>query len=464
MANLKNITELPLAESAEGLNLIVNDSGFAKQIAASAVGAQADFNVTDENSPAYIKNKPSVVQADWAETDENNPAFVKNKPGVAQPDWNENDESKAAFIKNKTHWKEEETIFKWDGNIEGLETATLIRQEAATTEIILKQNFYKVSDDIPNDSDIIGATMKVANWEALGPPPSFPSESIIASDQDSGMIILDDGSTLLGEPLQNCKMIISAVGPLVLIAEDSISYSDQPDDNIIVNINIPSKGVYVWHFSSEEFFPPEEVPPVSIYCTSIINRKYYTLDENYLPDEIKAGRVYPESYHGEIFNDYVDNEASGDYSHAEGYGTIARGNYSHAEGQHTTATGVGAHAEGRWATASGNYSHAEGESTIASGVYSHAEGYETSARSSYQHAQGKYNVEDFGRKYAHIVGNGTADNARSNAHTLDWNGNAWYAGTVKCAGIILTSPNGTEYQITIADDGTLSANAIPMPS
>ena len=58
MANLKNITDLPVAESAEGLNLIVNDNGSAKQIAASAVGAQADWAVTDESSPAFIKNKP----------------------------------------------------------------------------------------------------------------------------------------------------------------------------------------------------------------------------------------------------------------------------------------------------------------------------------------------------------------------------------------------------------------------
>lgn len=80
MINLKNITDLPVAESAEGLNLIVNDNGAAKQIAASAVGAQADFAVTDENSPAFIKNKPEVVQADWAVEDETSAAFIKNKP------------------------------------------------------------------------------------------------------------------------------------------------------------------------------------------------------------------------------------------------------------------------------------------------------------------------------------------------------------------------------------------------
>lgn len=60
MANLKNITELPVAESADGLNLIVNDNGAAKQIAASAVGAQADWAVTDETSPAYVRNKPMI--------------------------------------------------------------------------------------------------------------------------------------------------------------------------------------------------------------------------------------------------------------------------------------------------------------------------------------------------------------------------------------------------------------------
>lgn len=58
MANVKNITELPVAESADGLNLIVNDNGSAKQIAASAVGAQADWAETDETSPAFVKNKP----------------------------------------------------------------------------------------------------------------------------------------------------------------------------------------------------------------------------------------------------------------------------------------------------------------------------------------------------------------------------------------------------------------------
>jgi hypothetical protein len=41
MVNLKNITELPLAESANNLKFIVNDNGSAKQIAANNIGAGA---------------------------------------------------------------------------------------------------------------------------------------------------------------------------------------------------------------------------------------------------------------------------------------------------------------------------------------------------------------------------------------------------------------------------------------
>ena len=93
---------------------------------------------------------------------------------------------------------------------------------------------------------------------------------------------------------------------------------------------------------------------------------------------------------------------------------VASGNYSHAEGSYTTA--------------SGGYSHAEGTYTTASGYYSHAEGYRTIARGPYQHVSGRHNIEDTAGTYAEIIGNGTNSNARSNARTLDWNGNEVLAG------------------------------------
>ena len=70
----------------------------------------------------------------------------------------------------------------------------------------------------------------------------------------------------------------------------------------------------------------------------------------------------------------------------------------------------------------------------AAGKYSHAEGFNTKASSFAQHVQGKYNIEDTEDKYSHIVGNGVSSSKRSNAHTLDWNGNAWYQGNVSIEG------------------------------
>lgn len=128
-----------------------------------------------------------------------------------------------------------------------------------------------------------------------------------------------------------------------------------------------------------------------------------------------------------------DVEASGDCSHAEGDSTTASGENSHSEGKYTTASGKSSHAEGDSTTASAYCSHAEGNCTTASGENSHAEGASTIASSQNQHVQGKYNIEDLNGTYAHIVGNGE-DGKNSNAHTLDWQGNAWYSGKLSQEG------------------------------
>lgn len=120
--------------------------------------------------------------------------------------------------------------------------------------------------------------------------------------------------------------------------------------------------------------------------------------------------------------------ASGTTSHAEGSGTTASSSNSHAEGGYTKASGYCSHAEGSNSKALGEASHAEGNITKASGNYSHAEGFYTTASVEAQHVQGKYNISD--TTSAHIVGNGSSDSNRSNVHTLDWQGNAWFAGDV----------------------------------
>lgn len=105
------------------------------------------------------------------------------------------------------------------------------------------------------------------------------------------------------------------------------------------------------------------------------------------------------------------------------------GNYSLVEGENNVAAGAAAHAEGAQTTASGFRSHSEGFNTAAVGATSHAGGNHTIANRKSQMAVGEYNVKDttgvdeFARgEYAFIIGNGTADNARSNALTVDWQG------------------------------------------
>lgn len=91
---------------------------------------------------------------------------------------------------------------------------------------------------------------------------------------------------------------------------------------------------------------------------------------------------------GEVFNDYDNNTAVGNNSHAEGAKTNAKGDNSHAEGKGGTATGTNSHVEGLETKAEGANSHAEGQLTNASGVNSHAEGQETEAVGVNSHTEG----------------------------------------------------------------------------
>lgn len=166
--------------------------------------------------------------------------------------------------------------------------------------------------------------------------------------------------------------------------------------------------------------------------------------------------------------------AGGVYSHAEGMSSIANGAYSHAEGNQTTtdvmassshaegsqtiASNTSSHAEGHMSTASGYVSHAEGYICMASGWHSHAQNNGTVADSIDQTALGRFNEIDSNNVYAEIVGNGSLTR-RSNARTLDWNGNEVLAG-----GLTLGSPLTVANGGTGATSATDARNALSVPS
>lgn len=123
------------------------------------------------------------------------------------------------------------------------------------------------------------------------------------------------------------------------------------------------------------------------------------------------------------FSGGVISEAAGKASFAygartSGTSTQAVGDTSAAFGAGCVAEGISSFAAGQKSYAKANLSTAFGNNTIASGRA--------------QTALGQYNVEDTeevsghgtgAHKYLLIVGNGTNANSKSNALTLDWDGN-----------------------------------------
>ena len=115
-------------------------------------------------------------------------------------------------------------------------------------------------------------------------------------------------------------------------------------------------------------------------------------------------------------------DCPGERSASFGTGHIVKGAYGFAEGQGNEVAVTAGHAEGISTKASGAACHVEGYQTEAVGLYSHAQNCGTKTYSDSQTAIGKYNETDVYGKYAFIVGNGTADNARSNAYVITWDG------------------------------------------
>ena len=140
---------------------------------------------------------------------------------------------------------------------------------------------------------------------------------------------------------------------------------------------------------------------VGHWYDSYTKSKEYSNGKKELPD----GTYFPTTSYAEIFNDYTNNVATGNFSHAEGKLTTVNGEASHGEGLSNTINALHAHAEGHGNTISGNDSHAEGRENIVSGEYAHAEGYKNEVQSNAGHAEG--NTTIVSAVNAHAEGNST---------------------------------------------------------
>lgn len=142
---------------------------------------------------------------------------------------------------------------------------------------------------------------------------------------------------------------------------------------------------------------------------------------------------------------------------AIGFASVAISGGDEEETQYTTSG-----ASGTASISVGTACHANANNTVAIGNHINANGryefsfgrYNVSGRS-FMPVGGEYDYVSEG-SYVETVGNGTADNARSNARTLDWSGNEWLAG-----GITINNVSDASAAIINAktDTWTISTNA-----
>lgn len=362
---------------------------------------------------------------------------------IPQSDWNQNDSTQLDFVKNRPFYTTDpvETVIA-----EGTIPANgMLQTSASINSLTLGETYNVVFDGVAYNN------LVCMNYDGL---PSLGNDAFMFAIQSGrAMAYAANGSA---SHTIKVMALLSSVVPL------ERKYIAEHIDNLagekVAGKSYTVDGVQTTAGKGAEVF--------NDYSTNIASGQYSHAEGM---NNIASGSAsHAEGY---------ATKASGSYSHAEGYETTASASRSHAEGWSTEATAQGAHAEGFATHATGQYSHAEGDNATAAGRashaegystdavadYSHAEGMQTNASSEYQHVQGKWNIIDADDTYAHIVGNGTSNSSRKNAHTLDWSGNAWYAGTVETTAIILkssTSGSTKRFKLTIGDDGVLVATEI----
>lgn len=290
-------------------------------------------------------------------------------PELTQSDWNQNDSTASDYIKNRTHWVEYATTIL---DSETFECTTLASD--STSYYCAKSGNIGLINERKYNITVNGTV--------------YTASALTAFGTDDVALIAD---------AEECRIYDRSNGTVEVFTDSSRTLT------------------------------------ISI---ATAEDTYIKLDERFIPDVFARsadidGKMDKEnpSGTGAFSINRKNGSVIGENSISIGTDSVASGASSTAIGSETNATGFAAHAEGQGTLASGDNSHAEGQGTKASGKNSHAEGECSEASGENQHVQGKYNLLDENNQFVHIIGNGTYS-TRSNAHTLDWEGNAWYAGDI----------------------------------
>lgn len=180
-----------------------------------------------------------------------------------------------------------------------------------------------------------------------------------------------------------------------------------------------------------------------------------------------AGDVIDITYDSDVpkyyynFGKRLANSNPGSYSIISGYGCDASGLFSIALGASCVSTYKYSYSRGNRNTANGYCSTAIGQLNEANGSESLVCGEGNIANGFRQFVFGRYNEASSGDEYVEIVGNGTKTSFqtnRSNARTLDWNGNEWIAGALSVGNVSKTMENlGASASFVLTGDYTTAA-------
>lgn len=292
-------------------------------------------------------------------------------------DWNQNDETQPNYVENRTHWRSDLTDLTV---AEGTDvTFTYIEGMGAgyTHEGLSLENGVEYTLTLDGNTSVHTAKVISLNYSTYG---------VSSSMCYVGNACLLDPSLDLEDTGENYVLVT----PMHYDSDSTAHYSN----NITIITNDTQDTVHTYKLTKKGY-------------------EYHTLAREYLPEDA----ILPEIKNASG-NEIIKYDASLQ-KWILTQETCQRGT-GYASGHIGFANGV-----------SGSYSLAVGQYNNISNFSSTAFGNGLIARGKMQHVQGKYNIEDSESKYVHIVGNGKNDTARSNAHTLDWSGNAEYAGDVK---------------------------------
>ena len=173
------------------------------------------------------------------------------------------------------------------------------------------------------------------------------------------------------------------------------------------------------------------------------------LANRFLVRTSEGGYYLPNKSNGSDFKDVGENSfavgsgnnnassqdcyAFGSNVSTSAYSSFIAGNqaYGQQKSSYSTVFGMILQAKKPYQFVTGNFNNWYG-STYGEGAQVFGQG--NSPTSDWSMASGKWSAFDTDKQYARIIGNGTDNNNRSNIYTLDWSGNATFAGTVSSAG------------------------------